>query len=188
MQCVSLCGGWAGRVFLRIFSAARRSGVAPRTPWESCSRSANAAAAGCTRRRARAPWRRRAMSSGRRRPRGRACGRRTCGRWCRPARRLDRPELRRDHLGPILRVKPCCSPADRAPRASRSAPPALRRTHGPGRPRISCSGSRFWATQRLVHVSQMFAVQRRGSRPSSMPGLLAAPVLGPVEKFPAETS
>jgi len=64
----------------------------------------------------------------------------------------------------------------------------LRRTHGPGRPRISCSGSRFWATQRLVHVSQMFAVQRRGSRPSSMPGLLAAPVLGPVEKFPAETS
>ncbi len=98
------------------------------------------------------------------------------------------PELRRDHLGPILRVKPCCSPADRAPRASRSAPHALRRTHGPGRPRVSCSGSRFWAIQRLVHVTQMFAVQRRGSRPSSMRGLLAAPVLGPVEKFPAETS
>ena len=35
------------------------------------------------------------------------------------------PELRRDHLGPILRARPCCSPADRAPRASRSARHAL---------------------------------------------------------------
>ena len=41
---------------------------------------------------------------------------------------------------------------------------------------------------RNVHVSQMFAIQLRSSRPSSMRGLLAAPVLGPVEKFPAETS
>lgn len=45
----------------------------------------------------------------------------------------------------------CCSPADRVPRASRSAPYAHRRTHGPGRPRISCSGSRF--SERALSLS-----------------------------------
>ncbi len=54
-------------------------------------------------------------------------------------------------------------------------------------PLLTAPRASRWPHTGPVRACGLFAVEPRASRPDLMRGLTAAPVLGPVDKFPAET-